>query len=634
MTLLPTGVLACFGDRTMSAFLQKSIITEKQIDAYGGAGVKYGKYHFMGTRGDRMRIPIKQYSQLLSRYLRSQKSAVLLLGVLLMSGITLQLVNPQVIRYFIDTAQSGGELRYLWYAGGLFIAAALIAQLLRVLAGYIGQSIGWTATNQMRGDLAAHCLSLDLSYHKEQTPGAIIERVDGDVNVLANFFSNLVILLVSNMLLILGILIMLYREGWQIGLGMTFFVLFALWAIQYVRRYAAPHWARMRMMSAEYYGFLGEHLEGTEDTRASGATGYVMHRFYDIIRRWLPIRLRAFFGWALMWITSIFVFALGTAAAFAVCAYLWSQGLMTLGTVYMVFAYTELMGGPIEQIRTQLEDLQKADISIKRVRELFDRKPAITDGPGVEYPNGPLAVAFDDVRFGYEADVVTLDGITFKLEPGRVLGLLGRTGSGKSTLARLMLRFYDPQEGAVCIGGYDAREASIQDLRRRVGLVTQNIEIFQGTIRDNLTFFDSRVADARVLEVLDELGLTEWLAGQPAGLDSELDSGGGGLSAGEAQLLAFARVFLRNPGLIILDEASSRLDPATENRMERAITKLLGGRTCIIIAHRLRTIERADDILILEEGHVLEYGERLALAADPNSRFHQLMKAGMEEVLA
>src|SRR5690606_7518246 len=123
-----------------------------------------------------------------------------------------------------------------------------------------------------------------------------------------------------------------------------------------------PHWERMRMMSAEYYGFLGEHLEGTEDTRASGATGYVMHRFYDIIRRWTPIRIRAFFGWALMWITTIFVFALGTACAFAVCAWMWSKGLMTLGTVYMVFAYTELMSGPIEQIRTQLEDLQKADI--------------------------------------------------------------------------------------------------------------------------------------------------------------------------------------------------------------------------------------------------------------------------------
>jgi ATP-binding cassette subfamily B protein len=583
-----------------------------------------------------MRISFRQYLQLLSRYLHSQWPAMAGLALLLIGGIVLSLINPQIIRYFIDTAQSGGELVYLLYAAGAFIVASLISQVLTASAAYLGQHIGWSATNRLREELAEHCLSLDMSFHKSQTPGSLIERVDGDVNVLGNFFSNLAILLVSNVLLIVGILAMLYREGWQIGVGMTAFALFALWAVRYVRKYAIPHWERLRRISAEFYGFVGEQLEGTEDTRANGATDYVMHRFFDIIRRWLPIRVRAFMGWALMWITTIFVFALGNAAAFSICAWLWSEGRMTVGAVYLVFAYTEQMVRPIEQIRTQLEDLQRADASIKRVRELLDTKPAITDGPGAAFPKGPLAVEFDAVRFSYEPDSgsVTLDGVEFRLAPGRVLGLLGRTGSGKTTIARLLLRFYDPQEGSVRIGGIDIRQAKLHELRGRVGMVTQNIEIFHGTIRDNLTLFDETIPDDRVMEVLAELGLDDWLRTLPAGLDTVLDSGGGGLSAGEAQLLAFARVFLRDPGVIILDEASSRLDPATEARMERAITQLLGGRTCIIIAHRLRTIERADEILILEGGRVIEHGERLKLAADPHSRFNRLLQAGMEEALA
>jgi ATP-binding cassette subfamily B protein len=582
-----------------------------------------------------MRISFRQYLQLLSRYLRAQWGAMAGLALLLVMSIALSIVNPQLVRYFIDTAQAGGELTYLLYAAAAFIGASLVGQVLSATASYLGQNIGWSATNRLREELVAHCLALDMSFHKAQTPGALMERVDGDVNVLGNFFSNLAILLVSNVLLIVGILAMLYREGWQIGLGMTAFVLFALWALRYVRRFAVPHWERLRKISAEFYGFVGEQLEGTEDTRANGAVEFAMHRYYTLIRRWLPVRVRAFMGWAIMWITTIFVFALGNAAAFAICAWLWGEGRMTIGAVYLVFAYTEQMVRPIEQIRAQLEDLQRADASIKRVRELLDTKPRITDGPGVPFPDGPLAVEFDRVRFRYEeSGPVTLDGVDFRLAPGRVLGLLGRTGSGKTTIARLLMRFYDPQEGAVRVGGCDVRQARLHDLRGRVGLVTQNIEIFQGTIRDNLTLFDASISDERVMDVLRELGLDDWLRMQPDGLDTVLDSGGGGLSAGEAQLIAFARVFLRDPGVVILDEASSRLDPATEARMERAITRLLGGRTCIIIAHRLRTIERADEILILEDGRVVEHGERLKLAADPGSRFSRLLRAGMEEVLA
>ncbi|WP_426453248.1 ABC transporter ATP-binding protein [Paenibacillus sp. S-38] len=579
------------------------------------------------------KIPVRDYVLLLSQYLKNQRGSMLLLTFLLLFGIAMQLITPQIIRYFIDTAQSQPSSRPLYYAAGLFLAATLLQQVVNVGASYVGASVGWIATNQLRLDVASHCLRLDMSFHKSQTSGAIIERVDGDINALSNFFSSFVITLLSNVILVAGMLVLLFREGWLIGVGMLFFVLFALASIQYIRRFAVPHWGKLREISARFYGFLGEHLEGTEDTRANGATGYVMFRFHGLLREWLPLRIRAFLGWASMWITTLIVFTIGSAVAFALSYSLWKQGAITLGTVYMIFYYTELMSKPIEQIRTQMEDLQKADASIIRVRELLATPPAIQDGPGTPVPEGPLSVEFGRVSFSYDAGGRTLDGISFRLEPGQVLGLLGRTGSGKTTLARLLLRFYDVDEGEIRIGGTEIREPKLQQLRGRVGMVTQNIEIFQGTLRDNLTFFDDTIPDGQVTGVLGELGLQDWLDSLPQGLDTQLESGGGGLSAGEAQLLSFARVFLTDPGLVILDEASSRLDPATEQRIERAMNRLLVGRTCIIIAHRLATIERADRILILEDGRIIEEGEREALRRDPDSRYARMLQVGMEEML-
>ena len=224
-----------------------------------------------------------------------------------------------------------------------------------------------------------------------------------------------------------------------------------------------------------------------------------------------------------------------------------------------------------------------------------------------------------------------------------MLGLLGRTGSGKSTIGRLLLRLHDPTGGAIRIAGADLRSLLMDEVRRRVGLVTQEVQLFHASVRDNLTLYDPTVPDARIEDILRELELSPWLASLPAGLDTRLAPGGGDLSAGEAQLLAFARVFLQDPGLVVLDEASSRLDPGTERRLERAVDRLLGTggagwgdeaaartRTAVVIAHRLSTIQRADHILILDEGRVLEYGPRTALAADPATHFSRLLHTGSE----
>ncbi|GLV53697.1 hypothetical protein KDH_05490 [Dictyobacter sp. S3.2.2.5] len=215
--------------------------------------------------------------------------------------------------------------------------------------------------------------------------------------------------------------------------------------------------------------------------------------------------------------------------------------------------------------------------------------------------------------------------VSFHLASGRILGIVGRTGSGKSTLSRLLFRLYDPQSGEIRVGNHPLPTLQLRSLRHHIGMVTQEVQIFHASVRDNLTLFNSTISDEQIKQALVEVEMSGWLATLPNGLDTIIGAAGEGLSAGEAQLLAFARVFLSNPGIIVLDEASSRLDPATEHRIEQAIHKLLAGRTALVIAHRLKTIQRVDDILLLENGRIREWGTRADLEKDPNSHFSRLL---------
>jgi ATP-binding cassette subfamily B protein len=580
-----------------------------------------------------MKLPLQRYWRLLSHYLRPQWRQMLLLGVLILLHIGLRLLNPQMMRDFIDTAAAGGSLNSLVRAALLFFGIALLIQALSVANTFLGESVAWQATNALRLSLLRHVLELDQSFHKQYTAGELLERIDGDVNNLSNFFSRFTVYLLGNVLLMIGVLIFLFREDWRVGSALSLFAVVALFVMIRIRTVAIPYWKAFREQSAHFFGFLGEQLAGTEDVRANGAVGYVLRRFDQIMQGWFPIRRRASLLGGALWSTNLLLFALANAVVFALSLYLWQRALITLGGVYLLIHYTELLRQPMTQLRNQIEDLQKAEASIQRVEALLATTSKVKDNGREVLPAGPLSVEFEAVEFGYDELATVLHGVSFRLAPGRVLGLLGRTGSGKTTLARLLLRLYDPDSGQIGLAGVRPSAVSLHHLRQRVGLVTQDVHLFQGTVRENLTFFNPAIADEQLLAALTGLGLRPWLERLPDGLDTVLASGGASLSAGQAQLLAFARVFLADPGLVILDEASSRLDPATEHLVERAVGRLLQQRTGVIIAHHLATVERADEILILDGGKVLEYGPRAALAADPNSHFYRLLQSGLEEVL-
>jgi ABC-type multidrug transport system fused ATPase/permease subunit len=599
-----------------------------------------------------MTIPLRQYWVLLVDYLRPQRRRVVILGVLLFTGIALQLINPQILRYFIDTATSAYtsstlpyEEWHLTYAALIFICVAMCQQVITVLATYVSENVAWTATNQLRADLARHCLNLDMAYHNEHTPGELIERIDGDVSALANFFSQLVLQVFGNGVLLLGVLVLLFREDWRVGGAMGVFAALALGTLFRVSQVAVPHWENARQASADLFGFLEERLAGTEDIRSNGAKPYVMRGFFELLRSRWSKEMKAGFMVNLIVNSTSLLFTIGNAVAFAVGAYLFLSKQITIGTVFLIFQYSNLLFMPIERISQQIGDLQKAGASITRIQQLrrvtnqVRYREKTNDEPLL---TGPLQVAFEHVSFGYEGDDLVLKDIHFQLQPGEVLGLLGRTGSGKTTLARLLFRLYDPNQGAIILGNshaqIDLRELSKDEFHQRVGMVTQDVQLFNASVRDNLTFFNPAIPDEDILHAIRDLGLWAWFSKLPQGLDTELQAGGNGLSAGEAQLLAFIRIFLTDPGLVILDEASSRLDPLTEQMIEQAVDKLLHGdpahrRTAIIIAHRLATLHRADNIIVLEKGSVLEYGDRTQLANDPSSRFYSLLRTGLEEML-
>jgi ABC-type multidrug transport system fused ATPase/permease subunit len=584
-----------------------------------------------------MKVSFSTYWSFFWTYLRPHRWKALLLLFLLLSGIGLQLFSPLVLSWFIDDVTTSQPMPLLLCTVTFFVALALGAQLVSVLENYLTSDLAWQTTNELRADVLRHCLALDLDFHETHTPGEMIERIDGDVNLLNGFFSRFLMAVVVNALFLLGIVAVIWHIDWRIGLALGFYIFVVLLIILRLSPLAIPVWAASRQASADLFGFLEERLSGTEEVRAFGAVPYVLSGLFPLMRRSLQAERKGTLVSVLLWTTSSLLFALGTALMLGMGASLFRAGVFTLGVVFLLFTYTQQVTQPLMQILLHLGSFQQAAGGISRLLTLLHTQPAISDGTGIQRASrgrGMPKVEFRDVSFSYTDERPALQHLSFTVAPGQVLGVLGHTGSGKTTLAKLLFRLYDPQQGCICIDDMDIRSERLAVLRASIGFVTQQVQIFHATVRENVTMFDPSISDDVILAALRHLGLWEWYQRLPEGLDTVLTSGADALSAGEGQLLALLRIFLSQPSVIVLDEATARLDPATEALIERALDQLLHDRTIILITHRLSTMRRTDVLLILQDGQMCEYGKRVELEHDPESHFARLLRINEGEVHA
>ncbi|MFI9596880.1 ABC transporter ATP-binding protein [Nonomuraea sp. NPDC052265] len=567
------------------------------------------------------------------RHLRPAPRTALALATATAAATALPLAAPQITRRFVDDAVGGAGPRHLILVALGYLGLAAAGQAARMATAWLAGRLAWDGTNRLREHLAGHALGLDLAFHARHSPGELIERVDGDVSAVADFVVAFVLDVVAGLLLLAGVLAVVFTVDRRLGAALLAYCLAAGLGMAGAQRLAVPSATRSREASAALYGHLEERLAGAEDLRANGAGRYALGRFHQVAGAWFRAEWHGSRVAGVLLAATNVAFAAGTALMLALAAWLLDAGALTVGTAVLLFQYTMMIRTPFERLIDQLRQFQGALAGFARIGSLLAERPALP-APAAPRPlpaSGALGLRLDDVSFAYPDDGETaLSGITLTLAPGERLGLVGRTGSGKTTLAKLLLRLYDPTGGTVEIGGLDLREAGPESLRRRVGVVTQDVRLFAGSVRDNLTLFGALGGtenaphdDDRLRAVLAGVGLGDRLAELPGGLDGEP----GGLSAGEAQLLALARAFLADPGLVVLDEASSRLDPATERHVEDGVRRLLDGRTAVLIAHRLSSLAHVDKIAVLERGKLVEYGRRADLAADPGSRFGRLLDA-------
>ncbi|HTH05676.1 MAG TPA: ABC transporter ATP-binding protein, partial [Ilumatobacteraceae bacterium] len=527
----------------------------------------------------------------------------------------------------IDQAGAGAATSELVTLSVVYLVIAIAAQAITVVVAGFATTTAWHTTNQIRLNLARHVLGLDHEFHRTHTPGELIQRVDGDVTSVSDFLGRVVPKVLGAAATVVGMLIVLAVLDWRLAVGGLVYVVLSGALVVRGRHRAVGESSEEMGTYARLYGGIEERLTASEDLRANGAGPHAMWRFVEESADAMVSSSRRESAFLRLWWAVQGSVAGGSVVALVAGAALVEQGTITVGTAFLMFQYVLLLERPLEDVVQQLETVQKANGAMVRVIDLMAVRPAILDeGTTVPAP-GALSIDFDDVTFDYGDGHAVLRDVDLRIGAARSVGVVGRTGSGKTTLSRLVLRLVEPTHGTVRLGGIALADIAMSELRRRVAMIPQEVELFSGTIRDNVTLFDPTPTDDQVADALMRAGLGA-LAGD---VHRPLGAAGAGLSAGEAQLLALARVWLRNPDIVVLDEATARVDPETESRLEAAVATLLRGRTAIVIAHRLSTLRHVDEIVVVDQGRVVEHGTRADLAGDTDSRFHHLLALALED---
>ena len=509
----------------------------------------------------------------------------------------------------------------------LLLLAAVCTRLgLQGLQSFSVQAIGQRLTARIRDDLFAHAMALSLRFHDRTPVGKLLTRLTSDVDALAEVFGSGAVGVLADLVTLVVIAVTMLAIEWRLGLLLLASQLPVTFGILWLQRCYRRANYRVREELAQLNADLQENLQGLEVVQMFRREAVNSARFATTTAAYRQAvtgtilydsAISAFIEWVAL--TAV-------AAVLALGGWMVSGGAMGLGTLTTFILYSQRLFDPLRQLAERFTQIQGGLTAVERIGELLeepieiqDRSQGLAPLPPAAVPaptggHGPGEVVFEAVSFAYRPDEPIIHDLSFRIAPGEHVALVGPTGSGKSTVIRLLCRLYEPQRGRILLDGVDIRELPIASLRDRLGVVLQDTFLFSGNVADNLRL-DADIASDELRRLCGELGLAPLLGRLPDGLATELRERGANLSSGERQLLAVARVAIRNPSVLVMDEATAFLDPSTEATLQRDLDALLQQRTAIVIAHRLATVEAADRILVLQRGQLVEQGSHRQLRA-------------------
>ncbi len=539
----------------------------------------------------------------------------------LLVGLAISALRQEPVLAWLEPMPVAQQLRTLVL---LLLAAVMVRLGLQGLQSFNVQAVGQRLTARIRNDLFAHALDLSLRFHDRTPVGKLLTRLTSDVDALAEVFGSGAVGLLADLvtlLVIAGTMVAIEPRLGLLLLGSQVPVTLTMLWLQ--KRYRKANY-RVREELSQLNADLQENLQGLEVVQMFRRESYNAARFAkttDAYRQavngtiFYDSAISALIEWVSLGAIAL-VLALG--------GWMVTAGAMGLGTLTTFILYSQRLFDPLRQLAERFTQIQGGLTAVERIGELMEEPIEIQELPQEQRSAAAVVsgrerssageVVFDNVSFAYRPDDPILTNLSFRIAPGEHVALVGPTGSGKSTVIRLLCRLYEPQQGRILLDGIDIRELPIPTLRQRLGVVLQDTFLFSGNVADNLRL-DAAISDGDLQRLCSDLGLEPLLQRLPQGLDTELRERGGNLSSGERQLLAVARVAIRDPSVLVMDEATAFLDPSTEATLQRDLDKLLRDRTAIVIAHRLATVEAADRILVLQRGRLIEQGSHISLRA-------------------
>jgi ABC-type multidrug transport system fused ATPase/permease subunit len=567
--------------------------------------------------------------------LRPYRGRVVLTVVAMLVATAAALVPPYLAGRAIDDGIREGDVGALNVIVALFVASALVNWGATYVQTYLVNWVGQRALQDLRGRIFAHLERLSIGFHSRNKAGVLISRLTNDVQALDQLVTDGVVTLFSASLTLLGTAAILVALDPALAL-VTFATLPVLLVGSVVFRIAAAGAYRLTREKIAYVtAYLQETLSGVRVVRAFGQEPRHQDRFAELNEENREANMKTVYLNAAYFPSVELLSAVATTVILLYGGARALDGAVTIGVLVSFVFYLQSFFDPIQQLSQLYTTYQAGMAALDKVFELLDEEPELADKPAaVELPPVRGEIRFEAVSFSYGGDEEwALRDVDLTVPPGQTVALVGATGAGKSTIAKLVARFYDPTEGRVLVDGHDLRDVTERSLRSQLGVVPQEGYLFSGTIRDNIAFGRSDMRDEEVREAAAAVGAEEFVERLPDGYDTEVGERGGHLSAGQRQLVAFARAAAADPRILILDEATSNVDVHTESRIEHGLRRLLAGRTAIVIAHRLSTIRGAGRIVVLDSGRIVEQGTHDELI-DAGGRYEKLYRDWAEQAAA